>query len=202
MMRLPAVAAAHPQQLSVILGKATRLLDDARLLVDRRRYASAFALAVLGMEEIGKVLLTSWEAEQPLAKAKKRYSQHILKQAAVANLLAGALLARTFPHGVDWKMLDTNALTEAFNDSDEGRLLVLIREGHLDRRKQESLYQDDLITAVEDEFAELHVGGIFDIARHAQEALASPFNRAAARAFYEATVLGISVIDRINSQTL
>jgi hypothetical protein len=129
-------------------------------------------------------------------KPAAAHSPHIRKQAAVANLLVGALLARTFPHGVDWKTLDTDALTDAFNSSNEGQLLVLIREGHLDRRKQESLYQDDLITAVEDEFAELHVGGIFDIARHAQEALASPFNRAAARAFYEATVLGISVIDR------
>jgi|GEM_PF-6639714 AbiV family abortive infection protein len=66
---------ARTQQLSLILGNATRLLDDARLLVDRRRYASAFALAVLGMEEIGKVLLKSWEAERPLARAKEWHSE-------------------------------------------------------------------------------------------------------------------------------
>ncbi|MBR0732411.1 AbiV family abortive infection protein [Bradyrhizobium japonicum] len=189
------------KQLSLILGNATRLLDDARLLVDHRRFASAFALAVLGVEEIGKVLIESWEAEKPLAKPKTRQSKHIRKQAAVANLLAGALLARTFPNGVDWATLDTDALTKAFNDSEEGELLVLIREGHLDRRKQNALYQDDdLITAVEEEFAALHVGGILHIASHAQEALASPFNRLAARGFYEATVLGVSVSDRLRDQ--
>ena len=65
------------KQLSLILGNATRLLDDARLLADNRRYASAFALALLGVEEIGKVLLRSCEAEQPLAKPKKWQSPRI-----------------------------------------------------------------------------------------------------------------------------
>ena len=68
---------ADYQQLSLILGNATRLLDDARLLHEHRRYASAFALALLGVEEIGKVLLKSWEAEKPLAKAKVRRTQHL-----------------------------------------------------------------------------------------------------------------------------
>ncbi|KRR14543.1 AbiV family abortive infection protein [Bradyrhizobium valentinum] len=190
----------NKKQLSLILGNATRLLDDARLLVDHRRYASAFALALLGVEEIGKVLLKSWEAERPLARSKERHSAHIQKQAAVATLLNGAFLARMFPDGVNWKTIDFDAVTKTFNDSDEGQLLVLIREGHLDRRKQNALYQDDdQITAVEDEFAEMQLGGILKIASDAQAALASPFNRAAGRAFYESTVLGVSVSDRLNS---
>ena len=189
------------KQLSLILGNATRLLDDARLLVEHRRYASAFALALLGFEEIGKVLLKSWEAERPLAKAKVWRSQHIQKQAAVATLLNGALLARMFPR-VDWKTIDFNAVTKAFNDSDEGQILALIREGHLDRRKQNALYlDDDLITAVEERFAEMHVGGMLKLASDAQEALASPFNRTAGRAFYEAAVLGVSVSDRLESRS-
>jgi hypothetical protein len=78
----------------------------------------------------------------------------------------------------------------------------VIRNGHLDRRKQNALYQDDdMITAVEDAFAEMQVGGMLKIASAAQEALASPFNRAAARAFYEATVLGVSVSDRLDSRS-
>ena len=188
------------KQLSLILGNATRLLDDARLLVDHRRYASAFALALLGVEEIGKVLLKSWEAERPLARPKKWQSPHIQKQAAVATLLNGALLARMFPNGVNWRTIDFDAVTKAFNDSEEGQLLVLIREGHLDRKKQSALYHDDdLITAVEERFAELQIGGVLEMASDAQEALASPFNRDAARAFYESTVLGVSVSDRLNS---
>ena len=58
-----------------------------------------------------------------------------------------------------------------------------------------------MITAVEDGFAELQLGGILKIAGDAQAALASPFNRAAARSFYEATVLGVSVSDRLDSRS-
>ncbi|MCA1390782.1 AbiV family abortive infection protein [Bradyrhizobium sp. IC3123] len=191
---------ADNKQLSLILGNATRLLDDARLLVGHRRYASAFALALLGVDEIGKVLLKSWEAEKPLPKPKERPTAHVQKQAAVANLLVAALLARTFPQGIDWKTLDTEALTESFNESNEGQLLALIRDGHLDRRKQNALYQDDdMMTAVDEGFAEMQIGGILEIANDAQAALASPFNRMAARSFYEATVLGVSVSDRADS---
>jgi len=46
--------------LSRIRRNAKRLLRDAKLLSDNKRYASAFALAVLGLEEIGKVILKRW----------------------------------------------------------------------------------------------------------------------------------------------
>jgi hypothetical protein len=105
----------------------------------------------------------------------------------VASLLLGARTARLFPNGVNWKTLDVDALTNDFNDSDEGQLLLLIRNGQLERRKQEALYQDDVLTAIEDEFAALHVGGILKIARDAQEVLAVRFIWGAGRAFYEAT---------------
>jgi AbiV family abortive infection protein len=93
---------ADDKQLHLILGNAKRLLDDSRLLVDHRRYASAFALAVLGVEEIGKILLKGWEAEKPLAEPKKQITAHIRKQTAVASLLLGAKVVRMFPNGVDW----------------------------------------------------------------------------------------------------
>ncbi|MGY3124998.1 AbiV family abortive infection protein [Bradyrhizobium sp. S3.14.4] len=179
------------KQLSLILGNATRLLNDARLLVSHNRYASAFALAVLGVEEIGKVLLKSWEAERPLAKAKERQSLHIRKQTAVASLLLGALTVRMFPNGIDWKAIDFDAVTKAFNESDEGHLLALIRDNDLERRKQGALYQDDdVVTAVEDEYAELHVWGILKIANDAQQALASHGALVVGRAFYESRIHG------------
>jgi AbiV family abortive infection protein len=40
-----------------IVANAARLLGDAKLLSDNGRFASAFALAVLGLEELGKVVL-------------------------------------------------------------------------------------------------------------------------------------------------
>jgi AbiV family abortive infection protein len=179
------------KQLSLILGNATRLLDDARLLVNHQRYASAFALAVLAVEEIGKVLLKGWHSEGPLAKPKERSSAHVKKQTAVASLLLGAMLVRTFPNGVDWQRLNLDALTNAFNESEEGRFFQLIRESDLEKRKQNALYQDDdLLVAIEEDFAEMHVGAIFKIAGDAQAALANRAARAGARAFYETTLIG------------
>jgi AbiV family abortive infection protein len=176
----------HTKQLSLILGNATRLLNDARLLVDHHRYASAFALAVLGVEEIGKALIKDWEVNKPLAKSKEWQSLHVRKQTAVASLLLGALTVRMFPSGVDGKTLDVDAVTKTFNESDEGHLFALIRDNNLERRKQGALYQDnDLLTSIEEEYAELHVGGVLKIASDAQQALANHAARAVARAFYE-----------------
>jgi AbiV family abortive infection protein len=80
---------------TLTLSNSTRLLNDARLLVDHRRFASAFALAVLGVEEIGKVLLDGWKADAPLAKP--RASLHIQKQTAVSSLLLGVLGCQNIP---------------------------------------------------------------------------------------------------------
>jgi len=60
----------HEKQLELIQLNARRLFKDAELLMDHRRYASAFALAVLSLEEIGKALLKHWEAQRPLPKRR------------------------------------------------------------------------------------------------------------------------------------
>jgi hypothetical protein len=66
--------------LSRIRRNARRLLRDAKLLSDNERHASAFALAVLGLEEIGKVILRRWDMSD--------YSSgHLHKQLAVSSLL-------------------------------------------------------------------------------------------------------------------
>src|SRR3984893_12517909 len=70
-----------------IVSNAARLLRDAKLLVDNERYASAFALSVLALEEIGKVVLELWGASHPVHKSGKRPSPHLRKQAAVSSLL-------------------------------------------------------------------------------------------------------------------
>jgi AbiV family abortive infection protein len=88
-----------PSRQNLVMGNATRLLNDARLLVDHRRFASAFALAVLAVEEIGKALIDGWNADAPLAKPMGFQSLHIQKQSAVAALLLGMLAVRMFPEG-------------------------------------------------------------------------------------------------------
>jgi AbiV family abortive infection protein len=66
--------------MSQSLSNAKRLLRDAKLLSDNKRYASAFALAVLGLEEIGKSILRQWNLSN--------YSSgHLNKQLAVSSLL-------------------------------------------------------------------------------------------------------------------
>jgi len=173
------------QQLELILGNARRLFADAELLFDHQRYASAFALAVLGLEEIGKALLKYWNAQRPLPN-KANASAHIRKQAAVSSLLLGALVVRRFPNGVDLDTVDFSAVTREFNDSEEGRVFMAIQNRDLDRRKQNALYQDDdLLTAVEDDFAEKHVGAIFNIALEAQKAAINRIAQIGGRAFYE-----------------
>jgi len=66
-----------------IIENAARLLSDAQFLADSSRYASAFALAVLGVEEIGKAILKAWSAIEPLPKTKVWRSLHLEKQTAV-----------------------------------------------------------------------------------------------------------------------
>jgi hypothetical protein len=80
-------------------------------------------------------------------------------------------------------------------------LLAMIREGYLDRKKQNALYQDDdQITAVEEGFAQLHFGALLEVAGNAQAALAIPFNRGVGRAFYDAIVLDVLARDRLDSR--
>jgi hypothetical protein len=73
--------------LSRIKSNAARLLRDAKLLSDNERYASAFALAVLGLEEIGKVILRLWGLS-------KYSSGHVYKQVAVSSLVMADAVMR------------------------------------------------------------------------------------------------------------
>jgi AbiV family abortive infection protein len=172
---------------TLTLSNATRLLVHARFHLDNNRFAGAFALAVLGVEEIGKALLDGWNADAPLAKPKASF--HIQKQTAVASLLVGTLAIRTYPEGsiVDLAGDKLKSLTQMFNESDEGRLFMLIQRQELDRRKQAALYQDDWLTSVADDFAAEHVNSIFKIASEARDAIADQFIRRVGRAFHETT---------------
>jgi AbiV family abortive infection protein len=179
----------HDEQLRLIVGNAARLFRDADLLLDHGRYASAFALALLGVEEIGKALLKWWEEERPLPKPRRSESDHIQKQTAVASLLTGALLVRMSPKPLDPNTVDAAAVIKAFSESEEGLAFAAIRVGDLEKRKQNALYQDDdMLTAVEDDFAKVNVGSLFRIASEAQEALANRYALDAGRAFYESVL--------------
>lgn len=67
-----------------VLSNAWRLATDAHILILKKRYATALALAVISFEEIGKYLLTEWSKDSTFKYDKSK--KHIMKQAAVAAL--------------------------------------------------------------------------------------------------------------------
>jgi AbiV family abortive infection protein len=184
---------------SLVLTNAARLLNDARILAMHHSFASAFALAVLAGEEIGKALIDGWNEHDQLVGKPRSPSLHIQKQTAVASLLLGTLAIRTFPEGAvtDLECNKLTAVTRMFNESGEGRLLAAIRDKHLDGRKQAAIYQDDWLIAVADDFAEEHVGAIFKIAEEARDVINDSEVRRAGRAFYEVTLDGVCPVDRL-----
>jgi AbiV family abortive infection protein len=126
-----------------ILTNAQRLLKDAAILLEHRRFASAFALAVLGIEEIGKALIDGWNADAPLLSEPAMRSRHIQKQTAVVSLLLGKLARGSSPaaNSRTWKATDLRTSQGYFNESEEGLLLLQIRDQQLDKRKQSAIYQ-------------------------------------------------------------
>jgi len=72
----------------VALENSYRLMSDAILLRDHGRNPSAFALAILSLEALGKLLLWKWEAIDAIPKAPRRFTYHIRKQLATAYFIA------------------------------------------------------------------------------------------------------------------
>jgi AbiV family abortive infection protein len=178
-----------PDERTAVIANAARLLQDAKLLVDHTRFASAFALAVLGVEEIGKVILDIWENAAPLSKPVVRRSAHIRKQAAVSSLLLGSFAVREFGTVVD----DANEelvqrVAEAFRLSHEGQLMSQVQGGALDKTKQLGLYRDDWLTDASlhaDQFSDADVNAIFAIAGRAIEVVDDARIMRTGRAIYE-----------------
>jgi AbiV family abortive infection protein len=162
-----------------IIENAARLLADAKFLAENSRYASAFALAVLGVEEIGKAILKAWSVVEPLPKTKGRRSLHIEKQTAVGALLVASFAIKNFSDlfVAEVPMAETflEDLTKAFNESDEGQLLYHIENRALEKRKHLAMYRDEWLTlgsSNSDQFNDVHVNSILEIATGAANAIA------------------------------
>jgi AbiV family abortive infection protein len=134
--------------LSRIKRNAKRLLRDAKLLSDNKRYASAFALAVLGLEEIGKSILRQWNLSN--------YSGHLNKQLAVSSLLMADALIRSFPKPRKG-MIDPAEISRPSSDatlkrivkaameSEAGRFSKLVDAKALEKIKQFCFYYDGVL---------------------------------------------------------
>jgi AbiV family abortive infection protein len=138
-----------------VVVNATRLFDDAQLLRDHGRYASAFALAVLTLEEIGKLVLRSWDV--------RGTTNHIRKQRAVSSLLLAQVAVTKLPAEADQITPDL-VRQIALGNNDTGRFNTIVGLKVLDKAKQQALYSDDWLETAglyADKFTDRDVGHIF-----------------------------------------
>jgi AbiV family abortive infection protein len=127
---------------------SARLFEDAKLLIEHSRFAGAFKVAVLGLEEIGRVILDTWNAVEPLPKPKVRRTAHELKKMAVGSVLLASFAIREFglPVGeISDELIEQ--VGSVFQDSWEGQLLESIGFSVLEQTKpaglnRESSYAD------------------------------------------------------------
>lgn len=128
-----------------ILDNARRLVADALLLVEHGRHRTAFAVAVIALEEVGKIVVRRWRTMDKPLTAKRR-SLHLSKQCAVASLLVAARL-RPQLHDRDRSRAALGRLVAAsaatFLVSEEGDWQLSAEVGLVDRRKQAALYRDE-----------------------------------------------------------
>ena len=133
--------------LSRIRRNAKRLLRDAKLLSDNKRYASAFAVAVLGLEDIGKSILRQWNLSN--------YSGHLNKQLAVSSLLIVDAVIREFQKPRKG-MIDPaevgprsdaalKRIIKAAMESEAGRFSQLVDAKALEKIKQFCFYYDGVL---------------------------------------------------------
>jgi AbiV family abortive infection protein len=156
---------------TLVIENSARLIRDAKLLVDHSRFASAFALSVLAVEEIGKVILDIWNSASPLSKPVRRRTAHIRKQAAIGSLLLASFAVREFGDQDDGSEVTdemVERVSSAFRDSKEGRFLSHVESGMLEKTKHIGMYRDDWLTELSlhaEQFDETDVTAIFDKAR-------------------------------------
>jgi len=142
-------AGAIPYQ-TAIIANAARLLKDAKLLVDHERYASAFALSVLALEEIGKVVLDLWGKPEASPKLNKRLSAHVKKQAAVSSLLLAESVANELGEVIMNGPINDELVERVarfMHENKSGRFHWLVGIGAVDKTKQVALYRDDWLEA-------------------------------------------------------
>ena len=118
-----------------IVSNARRLAQDARLLNKYERYASAYALAILSFEEIGKMLIKLWGL--PASKS------HVSKQRAVSSLLIAEAVVKEFGPLKNIKKEQLIQVANAVSESSAGQIDRIIDTTFIDKTKQFALYYHD-----------------------------------------------------------
>lgn len=132
------------------LSNAYRLMSDASYLIEGRRYASAVALAVISLEEIGKYLLAMWSKNPEFAFDRRRL--HEAKQRAIAALfMADRMRAEYQKRKVDFSDLGSPEkmaiLVEAIKagHENESGYAAAVRAGVIQHVKHSGLYFDNML---------------------------------------------------------
>ena len=121
-----------------------RLVADARLLKANQRYSSAFVLAAIALEELGKLVLLMWKRDDIEPKTRRR-TAHLRKQSAIAAVILAEsvyddiiAIARS---GVDMTQA-IETLSQKIVESDAGSQMVEAELAMVEKAKHAGLYQD------------------------------------------------------------
>jgi AbiV family abortive infection protein len=172
-----------------IVTNAARLLSDSKLLLDHDRCGTAFALAVLAMEEIGKAILNLWGNPQPSAK---RSNAHLRKQGAVASVLVAhhivLVLQEKMPEpGLPVTDEFVEQIARAIWESNSGQFSAHVTMGVIDKTKQLAIYHDDWAAEAglySKPFSAADVKQIHDLCRQVVEAMGEKDVMHVGRAIY------------------
>ena len=164
------------------------------MLVDNERYASAFALSVLALEEIGKVVLELWGASQPVHKSGKRPSSHLRKQ-ALSSLLLAQYTTKELGDLVSSGPVTAELIervSRAMYESEAGKFVRLVGVGAVDKTKQIAFYRDDWLESAglhADQFDASDVTQLFEKCRAAIAALGDSKTMHVGRAIWRTGVM-------------
>jgi AbiV family abortive infection protein len=137
--------------LRCVFANADRLHTDAELLADHGRHRSSYALALLGIEELGKALIDLWrndawwDSPSPSDENPAGFSFHVRKQVAFATLLlSGEVLSsmrQRHTEGFDAEKFRA-IYKEAYEGEGPGLLVAGALFGILNEAKESSFYVD------------------------------------------------------------
>lgn len=171
------------EQFGSVIENSHRLLNESELLLEHGRCASAFALAVLGLEEVGKAILLSWLKGDDTSKLSQSLTFHIRKQSAVAHLLSARLAVEhiieeivipNIPELMNGTFAKDNyveGLAKKMWESDEGRWSRHTEIGVFDILKQISIYDDGSRYKLEVRSTEVGAGSVIELVENARRAV-------------------------------
>ena len=135
----------NPKTFEPLMDNAMRLVEDAVLLRDNQRYASASVLGVIALEEVGKLAHDVWKT-LGIEPTTTRRNWHLRKQSAACSLVLARAIAPDIVGLLDaGRGDDEEAIaTMAARVSGLGaaRRLAGAERGLLDKAKKTGLYQD------------------------------------------------------------